>query len=854
MRMPKYCCTLLLILTLLPAGAFGAAQEPPKAPGEAAAADLPTGNKELAVRFATLAQQTLRQKVVLPPHFRQAAALLMAAKDLDPQEPRYPRMLYEAMIQMRDYKGALEAIKAYRAVDAHTVADQGAMVQFIDLNMRFMETAEERSAFLQGLLNSQAPEEVRSHVAFRAAQIARERGQADLEESLMGQALRLNPLNLDALRVRLDQQSVNGTALERVNTMLQMIRSNPVQPLVTYRLARELAEAGLVEESLRLYTLTVKLATDTGTAMGRDFAMGYASELYIMSQPQLLAIVRPISDQLIKADPTDVEALLLRWLAERAGDDKETLAKLPAIIINASLNRVLTVRQQLGVAGAATRPSDAEDATRIPDLSEDVKRLQEDKYRDFLEPYAQAVADLAWYLVYVANRPADAAGLLPVLKALIGDNNPVPVRIEGWIFLSQNKLNEAKMRLQAVAEQDVLARMGTLILAAKEPAQKEKAAADARALMIENPTGLLGAVLLDGVRPLGAKVEGRSDGTALQQSVAAFPRDWLRIVDNPQAFYRLRAEMNDGRVRFPFGEPMMAKVTITNIAQMPLTIGPEGVIKSDLWFDAQFRGLVQQNIVGAAYDRIGQVLVLRPGQSITQTIRLDQGQLTTALEANPQPTLTFYGQVRTNPRGEGGSYPCGYNVNFSTITEREGFGITDQGLRTLTNQVAAGTPAEKIRGLELVAALVSQLRPQAAENEQAKTLVNGFSEAINKSVNDPVHGVATWGAFLVAVQVPAREPQVRQAFLKESDPTRRLLGLLMSNAVAPDEQKALLTKVLAQEKHEMVRTYASAMLEIAEVALAQKASTPENPGGGGGGAGPTTAPTTAPVLPPTPQP
>ena len=41
-------------------------------------------------------------KHIVPGSFKQSAAFLKAAMKLDPNEPRYARMLYEAMLQLHD--------------------------------------------------------------------------------------------------------------------------------------------------------------------------------------------------------------------------------------------------------------------------------------------------------------------------------------------------------------------------------------------------------------------------------------------------------------------------------------------------------------------------------------------------------------------------------------------------------------------------------------------------------------------------------------------------------------------------------------------------------------------------------
>jgi hypothetical protein len=251
------------------------------------------------------------------------------------------------------------------------------------------------------------------------------------------------------------------------------------------------------------------------------------------------------------------------------------------------------------------------------------------------------------------------------------------------------------------------------------------------------------------------------------------------------------------------------------------------VIRNDLWFDAQLRGLVQQTVMGAAYERITQVLVLKAGQSVTQTVRLDQGQLAQVLSANPNPTITFYGQVRTNPRGDGGSAPCGYGMPFTNITERSGFSLNEGAFRAISNTIASGTPAEKMRMMEFVAAVVEQLRAQQA-TDQTKVVVASFVDTLSKAMSDPVPGVATWGTFLTAVHNSARREEMIVKLLADPEPTRRVIGLLIANSYPPARQKELVAKLLETEKEEMVRIYASGMAEVATIAMSQPTTAPSS--------------------------
>ena len=93
-----------------------------------------------------------------------------------------------------------------------------------------------------------------------------------------------------------------------------------------------------------------------------------------------------------------------------------------------------------------------------------MEKLKDAKFESLRGPYAQAITDLAWYLAFTGSDPAQAEKLLPTLKAMLPDMAPVLVRIEGWISKEQKKLDQASIKLKAVADQDVLAQAGTLLI------------------------------------------------------------------------------------------------------------------------------------------------------------------------------------------------------------------------------------------------------------------------------------------------------------------------------------------------------------------------------------------------------
>src|SRR5204863_7382259 len=108
-----------------------------------------------------------------------------------------------------------------------------------------------------------------------------------------------------------------------------------------------------------------------------------------------------------------------------------------------------------------------------------------------------------------------------------------------------------------------------------------------------------------------------------------------------------------------------------------LTIGPDGVIHRDLWLDAQLRGALPQGVppmfAAEAYERLPGPLVLRPGDSAWQVVRLDQHGLYLLLDANPVRAFQMSAQVSTNTTSVGGQVAigaCGQRALLKQTMER----------------------------------------------------------------------------------------------------------------------------------------------------------------------------------------
>ena len=228
-------------------------------------------------------------------------------------------------------------------------------------------------------------------------------------------------------------------------------------------------------------------------------------------------------------------------------------------------------------------------------------------------------------------------------------------------MLKSGKPDQARAKLQTVAADDPLAAAGLILIAPNDPAAQDKAVSEGRALLSKHPAGLTGAALLEVLSAKNVRLVPGPVADQLAAELMKFPKDWMRIVDSPQDFYALRVE--PVKSALAVGDPLLVKVTIMNKSDFDLTVGPEGILHQDLWFDAQLHGAQQEVLQSESFDRITKRLVLPARQSMSQVVRLDSIQLSSLLLQAPQKVFQLSAMVMTNP------VTCGSRVFPLTTTD-----------------------------------------------------------------------------------------------------------------------------------------------------------------------------------------
>ncbi|HZZ43898.1 MAG TPA: hypothetical protein VFE58_13255 [Tepidisphaeraceae bacterium] len=778
------------------------------------------GDAALAARFAEMGRDALRGKTIPEPSWRASAAMLAAASKLDPSDARYPRLLVDARLQTQDREGAIDALKAWLKADPTNVS---ARVQLIDLYLLRMESSDAKLAYLTDILGKpQVDEQVRSHAAVVAARLLMDRSETEQAEKMLATALRLNPLNIDALRMQYQKTATKGTALERTNAMLALLRANPGQAQVMAALAEQLASVGLPAASLEWFNMAGGLGVKAGMPPSPGFIAGYVSELIVGGQ---MDAAQKLVGQILTANPGAVEVWFLKLTMDKAGGVAADFDASKSKAGVALSNRLQEVRSKAGEKGATTRPVDAGGGLMVPDLAGDLSAVKARTTTDVRDAYVAVLADIAWYQTYFLEQPV-SPGVMDFLRQSLPADNVTLARIEGWNSLVQGKADDAKVKLSAIADRDPLAKLGMMKMAAKGDATN----AEERKLLNDNPSGLLGAILVEAMKGNPAVQLIKSpQAEAIEGAVGHFPKDLLKILDTPQEFYAVRGEPL--QIAHGFGEPLVVQVTIQNLSDYDLTVGTDGVIHPDLWFDARLRGGVDQQVPGVAYDRIADAGVLKSRKEFTQKIRLDQGQFGQVLASNPSVSVQVQAGVMTNPQpAQNGLVPgvAGYRVEFPRVMERVATPISGAPQRQkIYTTIANGNGDEKIRAMELLGTYVRVIRGGKDVSKEALGVADEMVNAIRTGMSDAEPSVQAWAEYISALVGPPEQlGSALKQMMADKSWEKRMLALSVEPMLPAEIRTQVGGKMGLDDADPTVKAYAQAQGELQAIAATQPAAAP----------------------------
>jgi tetratricopeptide (TPR) repeat protein len=605
-------------------------------------------------------------------------------------------------------------------------------------------------------------------------------------------------------------------------------------------LGRHLAAAGMTNDALTWFTSAVNVAIPS-RSLTAEMMVDYAAASFLADR---LDQSQQAFDQLLKFNPSDYSSLMVRSLIELRRDKPLPAKEFRSQARNSLVNRLNTIRNAMGIQGAATRPIDQGDI-RMPELGGDTEAYRKQASLDEAKrvpdalplsaAYLHTVADLAWFQVFFNDQSDEAQRLMRHAESLLDPKEQAAAtflpRMAGWVFLKQGKFDEARVKLAAVADRDPMAALG--LIKCYGAAEKDKARIEAQKLVNTKPDGIEGAVLLDRLREFGVRAQPTESAPAMVAALSTLPPNWMSVLENPAAFYTIRGQP----LRSPsqFGDPLIAQIVIQNISNVDLSVGSDGLIKPGVWFDAQIRGVFEQNIPAVAFERISDAIVLKPRQSVTLNVRADQGNLLRLLQQRPSAAINFKLIARTNPVFGGGlvvSGPGGYFIEIPQPFERLAFQISTDNIQSLGRKVVSADGRERVRQLQLLGALAAHLGTQT--DAVSKTQLAEIQDILRKARDQADPAVHAYAMYICALASPESEQAAAlQRMLAPDENWRtRLLGLAAMDDIRMPaiQQKSVAQQVIdAKEEAKCVRDFAAATLKL----LNQPPQTqPAIPGGG----------------------
>jgi len=265
-----------------------------------------------------------------------------------------------------------------------------------------------------------------------------------------------------------------------------------------------------------------------------------------------------------------------------------------------------------------------------------------------------------------------------------------------------------------------------------------------------------------------------------RQLQSQFDDQDLLIPTAPEKFIRCTVKLAHAASTYRFGDPILAKLTLTNVSKIPLFLGPDSFLDPHLLIYARLvprssgqplspsdeKDNTTNPYILIAHRNLNQQRVLAPGSSNIIHETLNIGPVRDQLENDPfteyRVTFRFVLDPIAESDGNFVSRIPAIGPRPLTIT-RKAFVPTKTNLINLRRSVLSGSPDETIRSTHLLAHLVS--RPRTAAVIDSDTVTKWITSNLTHS--DP--RVRAWSAFFLHSQLFAGSTEAQGRLVRLLD-------------------------------------------------------------------------------------
>jgi hypothetical protein len=425
-----------------------------------------------------------------------------------------------------------------------------------------------------------------------------------------------------------------------------------------------------------------------------------------------------------------------------------------------------------------------------PDMVAGARLMLDAKDAGLAEAYVSALGDLAWFDAYFAGQNPSAE-LSQAIDLLAGENSLTLTRAQGFAALSANpqRLDEAQVKLSAIASRDALARVGLLAVRLGRGESREVVSSSAGETIAQLPPQAWSTLARYTLRDLGAITFRTSDTDKIVAEALKLDDAWLNFHRNPQAFYVADVDAVDAGL--DIAEPVLVKVAVQNISNRPILIGPGGAISGNIVFDATVRGRLEQPFLGAGVARLAGPVVLPPRGVARGTARVDHGQMFAFMVANPHVPMSIFVSGITNATATENGFipgPGGLRDQSASVFDRNSR-LWDRPdmQKQLTDQLADADPVRRQRAVYTLAGIARALLTASNATEQSKSLagfiLNLVRQASTSDASASVRAVAV--QELMSLSSADNLMTLARAGLSSADTETQLRTLLV---IAPFKQ------------------------------------------------------------------
>jgi len=662
-----------------------------------------------------------------------ARLLLDLALEFNPNDAQVWRLSMELAHRAGDEKTEYEALRRYCGLQPQ---DDAAQLKWMMGMVGLRQTLPQRVAVVrkifQGPETQRFSEALRSRLASYLAQAALETGNTEDFVRYLKDAVALDRSNPEAAKLATDWLEASGASEDKVGeSLMHLIKADPMNPQPRRRLARILLSQGAYRAAAQQYQVTQRLA---GNAVDERFVYNWvlsvAGSGEIEEAVQLLAQYEAIR-------------------SPRVATSQPAQAPAPTTGLPMDLELLrLAILHQSGQRGRA-----AGSYQRLVSLLQ--KRLKEGD--------DDARADLMWLgLLFDQAVPTDEA--LAEFAQTRPEEDPLVTRLTGWLRLRQGDTDAAQQVLGVwYVHEDPFEAYG--LAQAYRVSGDPQYTRQLQHVIRLAPSNLAGVLAALDLIAQGIDSEPTPIGVRLTRLIDSWPSMLASPNPKTEPWWRLTVDVEPKR--YSYLDPISARLMLRNMTNFPLSLGPEGVVPTDVLTHLTLRrhgaSMGALPPIAAGMDRR---IRLEPFETIDVSVRMDRGELGLLFSLNPaeaisldittvlDPRIEPNGRVVPSPRGDSDSV---------YLIERFATATTIQSVQKWIAMLDNTEPDQQMTAAALLVRAAFALA--GGENEDRQNAVKRITEAVE-------HAYPLWNpmmqAWVVRFLVPGADHEVLFETIHES--------------------------------------------------------------------------------------